>query len=123
MRSTILFIFILFFFVHKAIACDANCVACHPSLVKNGEMDNDHAILDRCSRCHTEKESDKDHGACGADCWSCHDIKQVSAVDIPEHRVLAKCIKCHQSIDKNFFSIPGDTGGENLLIDSLKGGM
>jgi len=107
-------------FYIQAEACDANCVACHPKLLKNGKMDSNHAILNRCLKCHTEKDSDKDHGSCGQDCWSCHDIQKVSAINISEHRILPKCIKCHQSIDKSFFELPKNTHKNGLMIDSIK---
>ena len=63
-------------------ACDANCVACHPKLIKNGKMDDDHKILNRCTRCHTAKENEESHSACGADCWRCHDIRKVGKIDV-----------------------------------------
>ncbi len=102
--------------------CDANCVTCHPKLLKNGVMDNNHKILERCVKCHTEKENESTHGACGADCWSCHDISKVGRIDIPEHRVLPTCIKCHESIDKHLFIPNKDLFSSNTLRTSFTEG-
>ena len=99
-------------------ACDANCVTCHPSLVKNGKMDVNHKILNNCVRCHTPNEEQKSHDTCGADCWSCHDIKKVSKINIPEHKVLSKCIKCHVALDKQFFYLKKDN--DNFVNKYLK---
>lgn len=105
-------------------ACDANCVACHPKLLKNGKMDADHKILKKCTKCHTAKENEESHGACGVDCWKCHSISKVSEIDIPEHKVLPRCIKCHASLDEkllNIGSIKEGTFSGNSLQDSIRG--
>lgn len=99
--------------VSISFACDANCLACHPKLAPNGKYDKNHAILKRCTNCHTQDPNEEDHGACGADCWECHDIQKVGHIDIPEHRVLAKCIKCHESVDKHLF----EKGNSPLMQD------
>lgn len=95
---------ILLMWASISFACEANCVACHPSLEKNGLMDSDHQILRNCVNCHTAKEDEVSHDACGADCWSCHDVQKISHMDVPEHRVLSKCIACHVSLDKELFN-------------------
>lgn len=100
-------------------ACDANCVTCHPKLLKNGVMDDNHKILERCTKCHTEEKSSNDHGACGQDCWSCHDITKVNKVDIPEHRILPTCIKCHESINKHLFVPSSDPFSGKTLRTSF----
>jgi hypothetical protein len=106
------------------LACDADCVVCHPTLIKNGSFDEDHKILKKCTRCHTAKDNDKTHDTCGADCWQCHDINKVGSLDISEHRALPGCIKCHESIDKNFFGVSSDKhAADTMLLDSLKRGL
>lgn len=88
-----------------SFACEANCLACHPSLEKNGVMDSNHRVLKNCINCHTIAEDEVSHGACGADCWSCHDVKKISHIDIPEHKVLNRCIQCHVTLDREFFNL------------------
>ena len=115
--------------VIKLGACSGDCVACHPSLIKkDGKMDQDHKILEKCKLCHIDgtkikmfdtnssehnktgfeivklketNSSKEKHTECGSDCWQCHDIKKVSKIDISEHKVLGKCIDCHVKIDKS----------------------
>ena len=110
-----------FIFSVVLFACDANCVACHPSLIKNGKMDANHKILNNCVKCHTPNEEKKSHNTCGADCWSCHDIKKVSEINVPEHKVLSKCIKYHISLDKQLFDIEKDADrfGDKYLKNSI----
>ncbi|WP_457750312.1 hypothetical protein [Sulfurimonas sp.] len=106
--------------VSSLLACDADCVACHPKLLSNGKYDKDHVILKQCTKCHTKEKDEETHGACGADCWQCHDIHNVSRVYIPEHEALSKCIQCHLSIDKKFFKLPASNSfSGDTLIDSL----
>ena len=95
-----IFIFLMFL-SFKLFGCDANCLACHPNLEKNGKLDANHQILRSCTNCHVQEEGKEDHGACGVDCWQCHDITKVNKVPVKEHKVLPKCIKCHESIDKS----------------------
>jgi hypothetical protein len=115
---------ILFIFVVNLFACSGDCVACHPKLIKkDGKMDKNHAILNKCKRCHqdgtkiemidrkssppkfkivkVESLEDSTHTECGSDCWQCHDIKKVSSINIAEHKVLKGCIACHVRLDKN----------------------
>jgi len=123
MISKILYLSFMFLTAMQLFACDANCVTCHPNLLKDGEMDSNHAILNRCKKCHTKQEDSEDHGACGQDCWSCHDISKVDMINVPEHKVLPSCIKCHQNINKSFFDVSGGTKNSGMLIDSIKGGF
>ena len=104
-------------------ACDANCVTCHPKLLKNGAMDNNHKILERCIKCHTKDEDNKNHGSCGQDYWPCHDITKVNKVDIPEHRILPTCIKCHESINKHLFVPSNNTFSQKTLQTSFLKGL
>jgi len=112
---------LMIFLSLNIFACDANCVACHPVLIKNGSMDSDHKILNNCVQCHIENKEEESHGSCGADCWSCHDIKKVSKIDIPEHKILKKCIKCHIGLDKQFFNLQNTESAfeNNFLKDSI----
>lgn len=107
----------------QLFACDANCITCHPKLIKNGKMDKRHKILRKCVQCHTKKENETTHGVCGADCWSCHDIQKVSRVNIKEHRALQGCIDCHESIDKHLLEIAPQNNQMQSpsLLDTLKG--
>lgn len=105
-------------------ACDANCVVCHPVLVKNGELDKNHKILGRCTNCHTAKENEQAHSECGADCWQCHSVDEVNKIDIPEHKALPRCIKCHVSLDKNLLKIEGQSESSFSTVslkDSIEG--
>lgn len=114
MKSNKIIVFACFLFSVSLLACDANCVSCHPKLLKNGKIDSVHSILESCTQCHTEKENESSHGACGADCWSCHDISQVNKIDVPQHKVLPKCIKCHQSINKHLLEGTTEETGKNI---------
>lgn len=105
-------------------ACDANCVVCHPKLIKSGKLDENHKILGRCTNCHTAKENEQAHGACGADCWQCHSIDEVNKIDIPEHKALPQCIKCHVSLDRSLLKIEGqseDSFSAASLKDNIEG--
>ena len=75
-------------------ACSGACLDCHPSLLKNGKYDKDHAVLKTCIKCHS-KHSVKEDTRCGADCWDCHNIKEVSVSDVKEHQGLKDCVDCH----------------------------
>ncbi len=115
-------IFIIFLFSGIGIyACEGNCVACHPKLIKkNGKMDKNHEILTTCKKCHTKKSLSKvNMGAtsCGQDCWQCHDMKKVAKTNIKEHKVLNTCIKCHTAKDKNIFKFDNSKqySGKNLI--------
>jgi len=137
-----------FLLLENVIACSGECVACHPGLIKkNGKMDKDHEILDRCKKCHIDGTKieiiDKNvseinasnirivkvegnitastsHTECGDDCWECHDIRKVSLINIAEHKVLEKCIACHVKIDKDFLK-SGSPSLNNTLNDILRG--
>ncbi len=82
-------------FLVNLFACSGDCVACHPKLIKkDGKMDREHLILNRCKICHQdgtkiemlsdtnssvpkfrivkiEKVSEDSHTECGSDCWQC----------------------------------------------------
>ncbi len=50
-----LIISILFLFLVHLFACSGDCVACHPKLIKkDGKMDRDHMILNKCKTCHQD---------------------------------------------------------------------
>ncbi len=104
---------------NNVFGCDANCIACHPKLIKNGRYDNNHKILKNCTRCHDSNKDNENHGACGADCWSCHDIQKISHIDIKEHRVLPQCILCHESINKHLFDNSADMNNDKNLRSIL----
>lgn len=99
-----------------SLACDGNCVSCHPVLIKAGTFDDNHKILKNCTNCHTPNGND--HGQCGNDCWSCHDIQEVSRIDIPEHRILPTCIECHQSVNKKLFDISDSKKFDGFSLSS-----
>ena len=102
---------LLFALCAQVFGCDADCLSCHPSLLKNGRYDSRHEILKECTKCHTKSKESDNHGVCGADCWSCHDIKRVGRTGIKEHESLQRCVSCHTKIDKHLLDIsPG--GGE-----------
>jgi len=125
-------------------ACSGECIACHPKLIKkDGKMDDNHKILNRCKNCHRDgtkiemldsNQSDRakfnivnvkdlnesTHTECGSDCWQCHDIKEVSKINIAEHKVLKKCIECHISVDKSLLGTESPSL-DNTLKDLLKG--
>jgi len=84
--------------------CDADCMSCHPSLLKSGELDSEHKILKNCTACHVEKSGEENHGTCGADCFSCHPIDHIQPSNIKEHLILKDCIRCHLSLDKSLFN-------------------
>jgi len=137
-----------FLFLKDVTACSGECVACHPKLIKkNGKMDKNHVILNRCKNCHRDGTKieviDKNvseinvsnikivkfegnitastsHTECGDDCWKCHDIKKVSLINIAEHKVLTTCIECHTKIDKDFLK-SGSPSLDNTLNDILRG--
>ncbi len=142
-----LIISILFLFLVNLFACSGDCVACHPKLIKkDGKMDRDHMILNKCKTCHQDgtkiemlsdsnasvpkfkivkvKEVSEDtHTECGSDCWQCHDIKKVSNINIPEHKVLKDCIACHVKLDKNLLNIkivPFSPSMNDTLKETLK---
>jgi len=98
---------ISFLFLVNTISygCDANCVSCHPKLVKNERIDSNHRILKNCIRCHTKRPDAENHKSCGTDCWSCHKIENVKPKNIKEHLVLKKCIECHLTLDKSLLKI------------------
>ncbi len=83
-------------------ACDGNCVKCHPTLIKNGHLDKNHAILSTCMNCHKVDTDDlaKMGAICGQDCWQCHDVKKVMKIPNKAHLSLNKCIDCHTKLDK-----------------------
>lgn len=103
MKNIILF-FSLFII---GFACSGDCIQCHPNLLKDGQLDKDHKILDNCINCHKVNEKDlaKMGSLCGQDCWDCHNVEKVSDVklngkQITEHLVLTDCIACHKKLDK-----------------------
>ena len=85
-----------------AFGCDANCIVCHPNLIKNGKIDKEHQILKRCTNCHKENKGGSSHSACGSDCWDCHSVQKVSKIDVQEHKVLPSCIECHSKLKSGF---------------------
>ena len=122
MKRVVFLLFVMFLVV--LYACESNCVACHPKLIKkNGQMDSDHKILTTCIKCHTKKSMQKvDMGvtSCGEDCWKCHNIKKVAKVNIKEHKALNKCIKCHTKNIKNIFDFDDKKSIDHQnLIDIL----
>jgi hypothetical protein len=96
LKNLIVFVF----FITFSFSCDGNCVSCHPKLVKNGTLDQHHAILDNCKTCHSKEAlANVNMGAsCGKDCWECHSVKKVASISVPEHLVLPKCIECHKKL-------------------------
>lgn len=112
-------------FAFTCFACDANCVTCHPSLVKNGKMNGDHKILENCVNCHVKNPDEENHGACGADCFSCHKIEKIKPAKIKEHKILKKCISCHASLDKELFTTENQSNSldNNYLKNIINGGM
>jgi hypothetical protein len=142
-----LIIAISFIFLVHLFACSGDCVACHPKLIKkDGKMDKDHMILNRCKTCHqdgtkiemlndsnatvpkfkivkVENVKEDSHTECGSDCWQCHDIKKVSNINIPEHKVLKDCIACHIKLDKNLLNmeiVPFSPSINNTLKETIK---
>jgi len=147
MRKFIFMVALFILLFEDSVACSGDCVECHPALVKkNGKMDKDHEILDRCKKCHIDGTKmeiiDKNvseinasnirivkiegniaattsHTECGDDCWKCHDIKKVSLINIAEHKVLQKCIECHVSIDKNFLKRGSSSPSLNNTLEGI----
>ena len=114
MKKIILVLLGLFLFNSAAVACEGDCVLCHPKLTEmKDDMAKDHAVLSTCKTCHTQEEMEKiDMGnGCGEDCWDCHDINKVVKSKVKEHNGLQKCIDCHVSINKNMW------GGKELSSD------
>ncbi len=114
---------ILFFSV-SLFACEGDCMACHPGLLKDGKLDKEHQVLKSCVNCHTKEQMEKIDmgGGCGQDCWECHDVKKVSASGIKEHEGLQKCITCHLKLKKEGFLIehkPSPSSGKPTTLDSL----
>lgn len=106
-----------------AFGCDANCTTCHPDLIKNGKMDQEHQILKRCTNCHKEDKEGSSHSACGEDCWDCHSIQKVSKIEIKEHKVLPRCINCHSKLKKGFdifMDHNSDPFNKTTLFDALR---
>ena len=101
----------LFLFHSAGVACEGDCVLCHPKLTElKDDLAKEHAVLVTCKTCHTQEEMEKiDMGnGCGDDCWDCHDINKVVKSNVPQHKGLQKCIDCHVSINKNMW------GGESV---------
>lgn len=113
-------IFLLLFFIAiTLLACEGDCLKCHPTLAKNGVIDANHQILTTCKNCHksTPKDFEKMGAACGQDCWECHSVQKVMAIKIKQHEVLNDCIACHKSLnkDQNLFQI----GNNGFVKDSF----
>jgi len=101
MRILLTLIFLKIFL----FACEGDCMACHPGLLKDGKLDKEHQVLKTCVNCHTKEQMIQIDmgGGCGQDCWECHDVKKVSKSDIKEHKGLNKCITCHMKLKKEGF--------------------
>ena len=97
------YIVIFLAIIVRLVACDGDCVKCHPILIKSGSLDSDHKILSKCINCHkiTSNDLEKMGSLCGQDCWECHSIKKVMSIKNKEHEALNKCIECHIKLDKN----------------------
>jgi hypothetical protein len=115
---------LLFIFFNIAFSCSGDCIKCHPSLKKNGVMDDNHKILENCITCHkiTDNELEKMGSLCGQDCWDCHNVKKVSDVKIKgefvkEHLVLNDCINCHKKLDSTPFYLNKIKEKSIFLID------
>lgn len=105
MKSIIITLIFLSSFI---FACDGDCIKCHPKLLKNGKLDDNHKVLKNCINCHQVSDDDlqKMGAACGQDCWSCHSIDKVMNVrvkdkTIDEHSSLSSCIDCHIKLQLN----------------------
>jgi glycyl-tRNA synthetase (class II) len=116
-------IFIIFLSI-GAFACEGDCVKCHPTLIKSGHLDSNHAILSKCKNCHKETTEDfmKMGAVCGQDCWDCHSIEKVKKIKIKEHIVLDKCIACHKKLNRCDSGIFQDQAhSQKILKDILDG--
>jgi hypothetical protein len=87
----------------RVVACDGDCVKCHPTLMKSGSLDNNHKILSKCINCHkiTSNDLERMGSLCGQDCWECHSVNKVMSIKNKEHEALNKCIDCHVKLYKN----------------------
>lgn len=96
-------IFIITFISTILLACDGDCMKCHPSLMKSGSLDSDHKILKDCINCHQVSSNDLNRmgSLCGQDCWQCHNVNDVMKIQNKEHLALEQCISCHKKLDKN----------------------
>lgn len=105
MKKVILASLVLMFFSGALFACSGDCISCHPALLKNNKLDNDHIILAKCIECHkiTDNDLEKMGSLCGQDCWDCHSIQKTQQVVNPSHAALNSCIECHKKLNKNPF--------------------
>jgi hypothetical protein len=110
------------------MACEGDCIACHPNLIVNGGLDINHKILANCKNCHnrnTMSEKSLTIG-CGKDCFECHDIKKtLNLKGVGEHSKLSKCIKCHTLISIKMSEIfrpkiSRDASLENFIIQNKR---
>ncbi len=117
-------LFLLIFLKFTLFACEGDCIACHPGLLKDGKLDRDHQILSRCVNCHTKEQMSQIDmgGGCGQDCWECHDVNKVSSSGIKEHEGLNRCITCHIKLKKEGFIFkerPSANYGAPITLDDL----
>jgi len=108
MKHLLFCIFFIYLINSIAYACDGDCIKCHPKLLKNGKLDNNHKILKSCMKCHVVNSQDlkKMGSVCGEDCWQCHDVSKVTAIPNRAHKSLNKCIACHKKLDKQMHYNP-----------------
>jgi hypothetical protein len=101
MKKIIVFLFL----GSLLLACEGDCMKCHPRLLKDNQLDKDHKVLTTCIECHqpTNDDLSKMGALCGQDCWDCHSIAKVQQVVTPSHMVLDACIKCHVKLKKDSF--------------------
>ncbi len=117
-------LFVLIFLKIFLFACEGDCMACHPDLLKKGKLDKEHQILKTCVTCHTKEQMSKIDmgGGCGQDCWECHDVKKVSSSGVKEHEGLDKCITCHMKLKKEGFIFenkPSPSSGKPITLDDI----
>ncbi len=115
---------VIIFLNISLFACEGDCMACHPGLLKDGKLDKKHQVLKTCVTCHTKEQMSKIDmgGGCGQDCWECHDVKKVAASGIKEHAGLEQCITCHVKLKKEGFMIEyksSPSSGQPITLDSL----
>jgi len=111
MKKIIFIVLTLFLMNSTLVACEGDCVLCHPKLTElKDDLAKEHEVLVTCKTCHTQEEMEKiDMGnGCGDDCWDCHDINKVVKSNVVQHQGLQKCIDCHVAINKNMW------GGEEV---------
>lgn len=96
-------ILLIVFILAPLLACDGDCMKCHPSLLESGSLDSNHKIMRECINCHQVSNEDLSRmgSLCGQDCWQCHNVDDVMKIKNKEHLALEKCISCHKKLDKS----------------------